>query len=111
METAQQNHSSTGYVADTKDRLTRFFSWSMVMFLFAYLINNTLVHSKKWPGASSVFESVSDWRVWVQLGIYLAAFLIAWFIVIGRKRHLRADAATITAFNTCLLYTSDAADE
>ena len=103
METAQQNHSSTGYVADTKDRLTRFFSWSMVMFLFAYLINNTLVHSKKWPGASSVFESVSDWRVWAQLGIYLAAFLIAWFIVIGRKRHLRADAATITAFNTYII--------
>jgi len=112
METAQQDSIAefdsnkkpdTDHRPDFKDRLSRYFSWGMLTFLVAYLINNTLVHSQKWPGAKAIFSTDFDWRAWAQAGIYLLALLIAWFIVGGRQRSLRADAATITAINTYII--------
>ena len=88
---------------DFKDNLSRYFSWAMLTYLIAYLVNNTLVHSQKWPGVKAIISTEFDWRAWAQLGIYLAAFLIAWIIVKGRHRSLRADATTITAINAYLI--------
>ena len=93
--------SNTG--PDFKDKLSRFFGWGMLTYLVAFLVNNTLVHSKKWPGVKAVISTEVDWRAWAQLGIYLIAFLIAWLIVKGRHRSLRADAATISSINAYLI--------
>jgi len=101
METALQTGSRFG--SDFKDQASRFFSWAMLTFLVAYLISNTLVHSKKWPGIKAMFSTDFDWRAWAQAAIYAAALLIAWLIVVGRKTNLRTDAATITAINTYLV--------
>lgn len=108
METAHQPDSIAELTPDLQnpdftDRLSRYLSWAMLTFLVAYLVNNTLVHSQKWPGAKAILSTTIDWRAWVQVGIYLAALAIAWFLVVGRKRSLRADAATITAINTYII--------
>lgn len=107
METAHQPDSKAEFNPNTnndfKDKLSRYVSWAMLTFLVAYLINNTLVHSKKWPGAGAIFSTEFDWRAWAQLGIYLIALLVAWFLVTGRTRSLRADAATITSINTYIV--------
>ena len=99
METAHESNASN----DFNDQLSRFFSWAMLLFLTAYLINNVLVHSQKWPGIKGAFSTDVDWRAWVQIGIYGAALLIAFLIVKARKSSLRADAAAITSFNTYLI--------
>jgi len=103
METAHRPDSPNTFSADSKDQLSRYFSWGMLFFLVAYLINNTLVHSQSWPGVKAITSSFADWRVWAQVAIYAAALLIAWLLVKGKTRSLRADAATITAINTYLI--------
>ncbi len=85
------------------DTLSRLFSWFMLAYLVAYLINNSLVHAKKWPGVVSVFSGTFDWRSWVQILIYVAAFAVAWLFVKGKPRTLRADAITITTINTYII--------
>ncbi len=96
METAQP-------VRSTADMVSRLFSWAMLAMLVAYLVNNTLVHAKKWPGVNSLVSGDFDWRALAQLAIYAGALAIAWFFVKGKHRTLRADAATITAINTYLV--------
>lgn len=109
METAHQTDSiaefnpDTGHKPDGKDKLSRYLSWAMLTVLVAYLVSNALVHSQKWPGIKAIFSTDFDWRAWVQFGIYLLALLIAWFLVTGRQRSLRADAATITSINTYII--------
>ncbi len=108
MESANQQTYSRAepdiaYTADGKDQLSRFFSWSMLTFLLAYLINNVLVLSKGWPGIRAAFSTDFDWRAWLQIATYAAALLIAWLFVKAKKNTLRADAATITAINTYLM--------
>lgn len=93
----------TGYKADFKDSLSRYLSWAMLTFLIAFLINNALVHSQKWPGVKALFSSDVDWRAWAQLGIYLIALIVAWLIIKSRQRSLRSDAASITAINTYII--------
>lgn len=85
------------------DTLSRLFSWTMLAFLVAYLVNNTLVHSRQWPGVTSAFSSDFDWRSWAQILIYALFIAAAWFFVKGKPRTLRKDAATITALNTYLI--------
>lgn len=85
------------------DTLSRLFSWAMLAFLAAYLINNTLVHAKKWPGVASAFSAEFDWRSWAQILIYILFFAAAWLFVKGKPRSLRTDAATITSFNAYLI--------
>lgn len=85
------------------DTLCRLFSWAMLAYLVAYLVNNTLVHSTKWPGVAKAFSSDFDWRSWAQIVIYVAAFALAWLFVKGKPRSLRTDAATITGINTYLV--------
>ena len=96
METANPHPSSA-------DTLSRLFSWMMLAYLVAYLINNTLVHALKWPGVANAISGDFDWRSWAQILIYVAAFAAAWFFVKRKPRSLRADAATITSFNTYLV--------
>ncbi len=103
MDTEQRPDSPADFSADFKDKLSRYFSWGMLFFLIAYLVNNTLVHSQKWPGIKTISSSMADWRFWVQLAIYAAALLLAWLLVKQRGRSLRADAATITAINTYII--------
>ncbi len=103
METEHRSDSIADFSTDSKDRLSRFFSWSMLFFLVAYLINNTLVHSQQWPGVKAFSSAIADWRLWAQLAIYAAALILAWLFVKGRDRSLRADAASITAINTYLI--------
>ena len=103
METTHHPDSRAEFNSDFKDKLSRFFGWGMLTYLVAFLVNNTLVHSKKWPGVKAVISTEVDWRAWAQLGIYLIAFLIAWLIVKGRHRSLRADAATISSINAYLI--------
>ncbi len=88
---------------DFKDRVTRFFSWSMLSLLVAFLINNTLVHSQKWPGVVAIFSAPFNWQAWAQVGIYIVAIILAWALTNGIKRTLRADAKTITAINTYII--------
>jgi len=89
METAHRPDSPNTFSADSKDQLSRYFSWGMLFFLVAYLINNTLVHSQSWPGVKAITSSFADWRVWAQVAIYAAALLIAWLLVKGKTRSLR----------------------
>ncbi len=96
METANPEYTKA-------DTLSRLFSWAMLAFLVAYLLNNTLVHAKKWPGISALFDGQFDWRSLVQLAIYAGAIALAWLFVKGKSRTMRADAATITAINTYLV--------
>lgn len=103
MDTAHQPDSIAEFSADNKDRLSRFFSWATLFFLIAYLINNTLVHSQKWPGVKALFSSPANWQVWVQILVYTAALLFAWLLVNRKQRSLRADAATITSINTYII--------
>ncbi len=91
-------------VSATKaDTLSRLFSWAMLAFLVAYLLNNTLVHAAKWPGVAKLFSSEGGWQAWAQLLIYAAALGIAWLYVTRRHRGIREDATTITAINTYLV--------
>ncbi len=96
METADQTQGKA-------DTISRLFSWMMIAFLLAYLVNNTLVHAVKWPGVSRAFSTDFDWRSWAQLALYLAAFALAWLFVQNRPRSLRHDATTITSINTYLV--------
>lgn len=102
-QTSLHPDNPSEFTTDLKDQLSRYFSWGMLLLLVAFLINNTLVHSQGWPGIAGVFAEEFDWRALVQIGIYLIALLLAWALIKGRKRTLRADAATITAINTYLI--------
>lgn len=101
METASPNAAVNG--ATKADTLSRLLSWTMVAYLVAYLLNNTLVHAAKWPGVAKIFSSEGGWQAWVQLLIYAAAFTLAWLYVTRRQRAIRDDASTITAINTYLV--------
>ncbi len=89
--------------ATKADLLSRFFSWAMLAYLAAYLLNNSLVHAAKWPGVAKAFSSEGGWQAWVQILIYAAAFAIAWLYVNRSQRSMRADANTITGINTYLI--------
>jgi len=101
--TTRPKESIAELCTDSKDQLSRYFSWAMLTFLAAYLINNTLVHSHRWPGVATIFSTEPSLQAWVQLLVYVSAFLIAWLIVKGRNRSLRADATTITSINTYIV--------
>jgi len=88
---------------DSKDFVCRFFAWSIITTLIAYLINNFLVHSKKWPGIQSIISSEFDWRAWVQLATYAAALLVAALFVKSKSRSMRDDATTINSLNAYLI--------
>jgi len=69
---------ATPATATRADILSRFFSWAMLAFLAAYLINNTLNHAAQWPGVTNAFSSAGGWQSWVQILIYCAALWLAW---------------------------------
>lgn len=85
------------------DTIARLFSWLMLAYLVAYLFNNTLVHSQRWPGVRAAFDTPFDWRAWAQILLYLSVFALVYFFVRNKPRSLRADAAAITSINTYLI--------
>lgn len=100
METARETPSPNVGLSDTVARL---FSWLMLAYLVAYLLNTTLIHARGWPGVQAALTTPVDWRAWAQIIIYLLAFALVYYFVRNKPRSLRADAATFTAINTYLI--------
>lgn len=81
--------------------MTRWFGWSMLTLMAAFLINNVLIVWGDFPG-------LAGWSAgglaWVHLALYVAAIALAAFIVnSSRTRSLRWDADMIHRFNLYLI--------
>lgn len=84
--------------------LTRLFGWAMLATLFTYLLNNYLTIGLNVPAAGELFRGNFSLGSILQIAIYSAGIaLAAYFVYSKRDRALRADAATITRFNTYLI--------
>lgn len=84
--------------------LTRLFGWGMLATLFTYLLNNYLTIGQNIPAAGEMFKGNFSLGSLLQIAIYSAGIaLAAYFVYSKRDRPLRADAATITRFNTYLI--------
>lgn len=82
----------------------RVFGWSMLMVLFAYLINNYLIVSKGWPPLSALLNGDFNLQTLLQVAFYSVGFLaVIIFVLSTRARSLRADAQVINRFNTYLV--------
>ena len=78
--------------------LTRWFGWSMLFLLPAFLVSTILSLSFGWPGPSWTGLGLA------QIGLYVAAIVLAAsFAGRGRARPLRQDAASIADFNIYLV--------
>ncbi len=76
----------------------RFFAWSVVASLFAFLFNTYLTFWLDWPGSASALGPDASARAWLQILIYLLAIAgPATFVVRSKSRSLRQDDATMTA--------------
>jgi TRAP-type mannitol/chloroaromatic compound transport system permease small subunit len=76
----------------------RFFAWSVVATLFAFLFNTYLTFWLDWPGAAAAFGPDASALAWLQVSLYLlgVAAPIA-FVSRTKLRSLRQDDATMTA--------------
>lgn len=75
----------------------RFFAWSVVGTLFAFLVNVYLSFWRAWPGAGSAFGTDAAGYAWVQLSIYVAAIAApAVYVLRSRERSLRQDDVLMT---------------
>ncbi len=84
--------------------LIRFFGWASLFLIVTHLLNNYLVVSKGWTSLTKTWSFTGDSQLTTQTGIYLAGFALALLIVLfSWRRSLRADASTITRFNTYLV--------
>ena len=83
----------------------RIYGWCMLLAIPIYFFNNFLIFVLGWPGIHPIFfGSGADIRSWIQLGIYALGVVVAVVYVIKTSHtHLRAEAASITAFNTYLV--------
>uniref|UniRef100_UPI00356563F7 TRAP transporter small permease subunit n=1 Tax=Sneathiella sp. TaxID=1964365 RepID=UPI00356563F7 len=83
----------------------RIFGWFMLAAIPIYFFNNYLIYVLGWPGVNPIISGQSAGMLsWVQLGIYAAGVLFAvLFVMKTSQKHLREDAASITAFNTFLV--------
>ena len=76
----------------------RFFAWSVVASLFAFLFNTYLTFWLDWPGAAAAFGPDASALAWFQTLLYLLAIAgPATFVVRSKSRSLRQDDATMTA--------------
>ena len=84
--------------------LTRLFGWAMLATLFTYLLNNYLTIGRDMSGAGQLFTGNFSVGAFFQVAIYAAGIaLAAYYVYSRRERTLRADAASITRFNTYLI--------
>ena len=76
---------------------TRFFAWSVVGTLFAFLLNVYLSFWRDWPGPAAAFKSGVPFLAQLQLALYaLAVAGPAVYVLLTRGRSLRADDAVMT---------------
>ena len=76
----------------------RFFAWSVVATLFAFLFNAYLTFWLGWPGAATALGPDASAQAWLQVLLYLLAIAgPAAFVVRSKSRSLRRDDAAMTA--------------
>ena len=76
------------------------FGWVNLGLLAAFLVSNFLINGRGWPGVA-LFSSGEGLLAWIQLGLYVAASLLAVAYVMTRRTvPLRDEAARISAINT-----------
>lgn len=74
----------------------------MATLIATYLINNYLRYGLDWPGLQR-FDA-GDWRVWVQIAIYLVPIVLCWaYVKRTSQLSLRDDATRISAINAYLI--------
>lgn len=84
--------------------LSRCFSWSVLAFTFAFLLNNYLTNWREWPGATAIFAGGPNANIHsaIQLAIYLLGLALAvGFVLRTPGRGLRPDSEAmyaVTAF-------------
>ncbi len=76
----------------------RFFAWSVVATLFAFLFNTYLTFWLGWPGTAAAFGPNASALAWLQVLIYLLGIAgPATFVAKSASRSLRQDDAIMTA--------------
>jgi len=86
--------------------LVRGFSWAMLATMVAFLINNYLTVSMKWPGIAPIFGGADtvDSKSWIQIAIYIALAVLAILYALRSKhRSLRADADRVSKIAAYLI--------
>ena len=83
--------------------LVRIFGWLMLTLLVAFMANNVLTVGFGFPGTRAAFAGGGG-SAYLQLGLYLAAVIIAVLFVLGSsQRSLRHDAKIVSDFNAFLI--------
>ena len=76
----------------------RFFAWSVVATLFAFLFNTYLTFWLQWPGSAMALGPDASALAWLQILFYLLGIAgPAAFVVRSKARSLRQDDAAMTA--------------
>jgi TRAP-type mannitol/chloroaromatic compound transport system permease small subunit len=76
----------------------RFFAWSVVATLFAFLFNAFLTFWLGWPGSATALGPDASALAWLQILFYLLGIAgPAAFVVRSKSRSLRQDDAAMTA--------------
>lgn len=101
MSAATQTPSLSPY--GTPAPFVRFFGWSMLALVAAFLINNVLTVAYDFNGVGQAFSGGGSSSM-TQLGIYLVALVLAALLVLRTPdRALRWDARKISNFNAYLI--------
>ena len=66
--------------------LAKFFSVGIVLYVFAFLINNYLTFGGDWPGAFSITNDLNIYSI-LQFSLYLIAILFPIYIVFLYKQN------------------------
>ena len=81
----------------------RFFGWSVLAVMAAFLINNFLTHGADYPGAATGLDG-GGLAGFFQFALYpLGVLLCLIFVLRSRETSLRTDARRIAAINTFLI--------
>ncbi|UCH75380.1 MAG: TRAP transporter small permease subunit [Rhodospirillales bacterium] len=98
MSASETVRTASGYHWTPSTLIVRFFAWTIVGTLFAYLLNVYLTFWRGWPGADSAFGADGSGAAWLQLLIYLLSVAgPAVFVAVTKERTLREDDAAISA--------------
>jgi len=90
----------------TRKSLVRFFGWSSLTVLMAFLVNDYLIFWRDWPSVLGEDGNVMDWRKWAQVALYSIAILGAGLYVVSTgSQSLRRDRAWIVLINSYLIRT------
>lgn len=81
--------------------VVRWFGWSVLAVMLAYLVNNFLTFAGGWPGANAVFNGDAGATGLLQTLLYpLGVILAIFYVARSSATSLRQDAARVTAINT-----------